>query len=260
MNKASVLIIWILILSSCSISPGMHFETKTKKNKDYVFIDSLNKDVEVKNINFQNKSKIPAYEIGNGDQISVTIWGIPTVFPVTNVNPDQNLRRVDSNGNIYFPYAGLIKAWQKTQDELRDELTLKISKYFNDPQLDLSIAKFNSQKVYLLGEVTRALKINITDIPLSLSEALGEAKGLSTNTSNASEIIIIRQPDILGQDPEIFIADLSSPAGFIDAGNFYLNDNDIVYVNSNGTTRWNRVISQFFPFSSFLTSIDRLTN
>ena len=40
----------------------------------------------------------------------------------------------------------------------------------------------------------------------------------------------------------------------------YLSDNDIVYVNSKGTTRWNRVISQFFPFSSFLNSVDNLVN
>mgnify|MGYP006228273447 CR=1 FL=1 len=37
-----------------------------------------------------------------------------------------------------------------------------------------------------------------------------------------------------------------------------LSDNDIVYVNAKGTTRWNRVISQFFPFSSFLNSVDNL--
>ena len=37
-------------------------------------------------------------------------------------------------------------------------------------------------------------------------------------------------------------------------------NNDIVYVNASGTARWNKVISQFFPFSSFLNSIDNLTN
>ena len=39
----------------------------------------------------------------------------------------------------------------------------------------------------------------------------------------------------------------------------YLKDNDVIYVNAKGTTRWNRVISQFFPFSSFLNSVDNLT-
>ena len=96
-------------------------------------------------------------------------------------------------------------------------------------------------------------------MPLSLSEALGQANGLNTNTSDASNVFIIRQAK-LDQIPRIFKADLSSPSGFIDAGNFYLNDNDIIYVNAKGTTRWNRVISQFFPFSSFLNSINNLTS
>ena len=48
------------------------------------------------------------YRIGNGDQISITVWGLQDVFPMTNINVDQNLRRVDSNGDIFFPYIGSI--------------------------------------------------------------------------------------------------------------------------------------------------------
>ena len=184
---------------------------------------------------------------------------MPEIFPISNISPDQNLRRVDSNGNLYFPYAGIVEAAGKTQDELRANLTDILSNYFTEPQLDISIARFNSQKIYLLGEVTTPMKINITDIPLSLSDALGEAKGISTNTGDGTNVYIIRQSGVSGEN-QIFRANLSSPAGFIAAGNFYLNNNDIIYVNAKGTARWNRVISQFFPFSSFLNSIDNLTN
>ena len=73
---------------------------------------------------------------------------------------------------IYFPYAGLIEAKGKTQDELRNNLTGSLSEYFTDPQIDVTIARFNSQQVYILGEVTRPIKLNITDIPISLSKAI----------------------------------------------------------------------------------------
>ena len=54
------------------------------------------------------------YKIGVGsDQIAVTVWGLPEIFPINNISPDQNLRRVDANGNIFFPYAGLVKAKEK---------------------------------------------------------------------------------------------------------------------------------------------------
>lgn len=249
-------------ITGCTLSPGMYMTTNKNfsEQKEYVYIESIGTDVEILDINSSlnmDKQSELAYRIGNGDQISITIWGLPDIFPISNINPDQNLRRVDSKGNIYFPYVGLVQALGKTQNELREDLRQKLSDYFTDPQLDVSIARFNSQKVYLLGEITIPSKIFITDIPLSLSEALGEVKGISTSTANGSEVFIIRQQTI-DSTPLIFRADLSSPAYFLDAGNFYLKDNDIVYVNAKSTTRWNRVISQFFPFSSFLNSIDNL--
>ena len=96
---------------------------------------------------------------------------MPDIFPVTNISPDQNLK-VDANGNIFFPYIGLIQARGKTQDELRDDVTNRLSEYFTDPQVDVTIARFNSQQIFVLGEVTRPQKINITDVPISLSNAM----------------------------------------------------------------------------------------
>ena len=261
LKKINFLLVLILI-AGCSLSPGMHMETKSSwlDESKYVFIESINKNVKLINISeiqdttYKNNY---LYKIGIGDQISVTIWGLPDIFPVTNISADQNLRRVDANGNIFFPYAGLIKAKGKTQDQLRNELTSSLSEYFTDPQLDVTIARFNSQQVFVLGEVTKPIKINITDIPISLSKAIGESFGLNTNTAAASEVFIIRQGSV-GESPLIFHADLKNPSSFIEAGNFYLSNNDIVYVNSSGTTRWNKVISQFFPFSAFLNSVDNL--
>ena len=175
------------------------------------------------------------------------------------MNPDQNLRRVDQNGNIYFPYVGEIKAYGKTQSELRNDLTVKLSAFFKNRKLDLSIARFNSQKIYLLGEVTRPMKINITDVPISLSDAHSEANGISTNTASGSEVFIIRQ-GIDGANQESSRADLSSPAGFITASNFYLENNDIIVSTQVEQLVGIGIVSQFFPFSTFLNSVDNLTS
>lgn len=251
-------------ISGCSLSPGMHLDTSSSwlDESKYVYIDSLKKSVKLTNISATSDESFKndyVYKIGVGDQIAVTVWGLPEIFPVINVSADQNLRRVDANGNIFFPYAGLVKANGKTQDELRDAVTRGLSEYFTDPQIDVTIARFNSQQVFVLGEVTRPKKLNISDIPISLSNAIGESFGLNTNTAEASEVFIIRQNGD-NDNPLIFHANLENPSGFIEAGNFYLKNNDIVYVNASGTTRWNKVISQFFPFSTFLNSIDNLTS
>lgn len=262
-NNKFVYFVIIFLTSSCSLSPGMHMQTDKSwlENRQSVYIESLDANVAVEDISIKNVSDFPNYNylIGKGDQVAITIWGLPDIFPLNNINPDQNLRRVDSKGNIFFPYVGVIKAEGKTQDQLRIDISKKLAQSFKNPQLDLSIVGFNSQRVYLLGEVSRPAKINLTDIPLTLSEALGQTNGINNNTAEGSEVFVIRQ----GTDsdgPMIYKADLSSPAGFLVAGSFYLSDNDIIYVNAKGTARWNRVISQFFPFSSFLNSIDNLTN
>ena len=64
---------------------------------------------------------------------------------------------------IYFPYAGIIKAAGKSQNDLREDLrknyqNILLIHNWIFQLLDLT------QKVYLLGEVTRPEKINITDI------------------------------------------------------------------------------------------------
>jgi protein involved in polysaccharide export with SLBB domain len=258
--KTKVLLL-ALIISGCK-APGMHMSEGSNifGDKKSVYIETIDENVNIVNIedNLELKDSYEYdYRIGNGDQIAITVWGLNEIFPLTSISSDLNLRRVDSNGNIYFPYIGLLKASGTTQDELRSAITRGLANYFTDPQVDVSIARFNSQKIYMLGEITSPQKLNITDIPLTLAEALGEVKGLRTETSAGSGVFIIRQAAD-GQQPTIFRADLSSPAGFISAGSFYLTDNDIVYVNANSTTRWNRVISQFFPFSSFVSSVDNL--
>jgi polysaccharide export outer membrane protein len=259
----------VFFISGCSLSPGMHMDSnvswlddreyltlKYKGNPHRIEIESIN-DHMLTNAELKNNP----YKIGIGDKLSITVWGLPDAFPMVNITPEQNLRAVNTDGSIFFPYAGTIEAVGKTQVDLREDLTMRLSKFFKDPQLDVSISRFNSQKVFILGEVLRPQQMSITETPLSLADALGAVNGLNNNTSSGGEIFIIRQASSsITKKPRIFRADLESPAGFIMAGNFYLKSHDIVYVNANGTTRWNRVISQFFPFSSFLNSIDNLQN
>ena len=102
----------------------------------YVEITSINKKILIQEVSAKTNysSFDEPYKIGEGDWISVTIWGLPDIFPISNINPDTNLRRVDSNGNIYFPYVGVTKAEGKTQNELRENLAKSLEGYFNNPQ------------------------------------------------------------------------------------------------------------------------------
>ena len=256
----------IFLISSCSsLAPGMFMDSSKDRsnNSDFVVLDPENNTkIYLEKLSYsliESLEPIKPYKVGIGDKLSITVWGLPDIFPMYNVSTDNNLRAVNTDGSIFFPYVGSIQAYGKTQVELRKEITEKLGKFFNDPQLDVSIASFVSQKIYILGEVTRPQKLSITETPISLTDALGLVNGLNTNTSSAREVFVIRQAEN-ANPPRIFQANLSTPASLILADEFYLKSQDIIYVNASGTTRWNRVISQFFPFSSFLNSLDNLQN
>ena len=66
-------------LASCSISPGMHMQTSKSFNQqnEWVYIESIDKRLEVKSIEDEieeNNYMESIYRVGNGDQISITVW------------------------------------------------------------------------------------------------------------------------------------------------------------------------------------------
>ena len=81
--KIHIYITLIAFLSGCSLSPGMHMETKEilAVKEEYVFIESLGENIVVENIN--NSSSAPLdgiYKIGKGDQIAMTVWELEENF------------------------------------------------------------------------------------------------------------------------------------------------------------------------------------
>lgn len=117
---------------------------------------------------------------------------------------------------------------------------------------------FDDEKmIYVVGEVVKQSNINIRKNNIILSDAIARAGGLSNQTANGSEVYIIRKASD-AEEARIFQINLKSPSGFILASKFKLMPQDIVYVGPANIARWNRVISQFFPFTTFLNAVDNL--
>ena len=149
--KNKLFIIFSIFLTSC-VAPGMHMDTSKSWSNDYesVYIESIDKEIRIESISdfykMSNKGLNSIYRIGNGDQISITVWGLPEIFPISNINPDQNLREGLIQMETYtFHMLASLKLLSKTQNELRESLSNSLSRiFFTDPQLDISIARFNS--------------------------------------------------------------------------------------------------------------------
>ncbi|HWX01947.1 polysaccharide biosynthesis/export family protein [Collimonas sp.] len=112
----------------------------------------------------------------------------------------------------------------------------------------------DDSKVFVLGEVTRPLTLTLRDGRMTLSEALGEAGGLSPLTSDARQVYVVRNAAGDTAQPQVYHLDARSPAAFALANNFQLKARDVVYVDAAPLALWSRVVSLIIPSAQSVTS------
>ena len=120
------------------------------------------------------------YLVGVGDVLSITVWEHPELTLPAGPERSQleSGSSVNENGEIFYPYIGQVSVRGKTVQDIQNELTTRLSEYIPDPQIEVKVAAFNSQKVNITGAVSKPTTLPITNIPLSLIEAINKAGGL----------------------------------------------------------------------------------
>ena len=125
------------------------------------------------------------------------------------------------------------------------------------PNDTLYVNSKENQKIYVMGESGKNQSLLMRDQGMTLSDVLGESLGLNPNTASASRIYVLRS-DPQTQQTELYHMNLLSLGDFGLANQFKMHRNDIVYVDSTGLARWQRIVTQILPFSNALYNIDRL--
>ena len=173
-----------------------------------------------------------------------------------NTTTTQQIPRgylVDKNGEIDFPVLGKIKVEGISRNDLAELLKEKLSVYLKNPIVTIQFQNF---KVTILGEVKNPGSYKVASERVSILDALGMAGDLGINGKRKNVLVMREQGD-----EKIFTrVDLTS-SEFIDSPFFYLQQNDVVYVEPNKGRIAGVSVSAFLPYilSSMSTIVALIT-
>ncbi|WP_420956049.1 polysaccharide biosynthesis/export family protein [Burkholderia gladioli] len=196
------------------------------------------------------------YRIEPQDILGVTVWDHPELTtpqgqsfsaggnttqtiagalqqPYTNALPgqaDPYGQTVGADGTIYFPFVGRIRVAGRTAQDVRDELAAKLARYVKNPQIDLRVLSYRSQKVQVTGEVKTPGPLAITDVPLRLVNAITRSGG----TTAEADLQRVR----LTRDGKFYVLDANA---MLDRGeakeNVMLQPGDVINVPDRSDSR-----------------------
>lgn len=126
------------------------------------------------------------YNIGIGDVLSITVWDHPELTLPAGPQRSQleSGSTVNENGDIFYPYLGQVHVEGRLVGDVQRGLTEQLREYIPDPQIEVKVAAYNARKVVITGAVATAQSLPITNIPLSLLEAVNAAGGISENADS----------------------------------------------------------------------------
>lgn len=171
---------------------------------------------------------------------------------ITTTGANQNLQYylVDNEGNINFPVVGKIHVGGLTGRECESLIQSKIRSYFSQNEEPMVTVRMASFRVVVTGEVASPGVVSVPNEKMSIIEALAQSGDLGLQ-GKRKNILLIRE-DANGEKSAHRL-DMTD-ANLINSPYFYLQQNDIVYVEPNGAKKGTAGLSNSVTFWIGLTS------
>lgn len=180
--------------------------------------DRLSIIVNTKSVELNNMLNMP---------ITSQIIGYPEQA-TWNMSQGTSGYTIDSDGNIEFPLIGKVKAAGMTRSELAAYLKQTLSEQHAATDAVVTIEYLNLG-FSVLGEVNKPGFYQFESDKVNLLQALSKAGDMKI-TGKRKNVKVIRTD---GNKQETFIVDLQNQKELTESPAFYLQQNDVVYVEPN---------------------------
>ena len=165
---------------------------------------------------------------------------------------------VDNEGNIDFPLVGSLHLGGLTKGEAEKLVLEKIKPFMSATENPIVTVRMINYKISVIGEVARPGMFTVANEKISILEALAQAGDL-TIYGVRDRVKLIRE-DATGKK-EIHVLNLND-ANIINSPYYYLQQNDIVYVEPNKVKSQNSSVGSmttlWFSATSILISLTSL--
>ena len=158
---------------------------------------------------------------------------------------------VDNEGGIDFPVIGYIKVSGLTKRECEKLIHDKVKPYLNAAENPVVTVRMSSYSISVLGEVNRPGSYQVSREKINILEALAQAGDL-TIYGVRERVKLIRE-DAQGHK-QIHTVNLND-ANILTSPYYYLQQNDILYVEPNKVKAQNSTIGQSTTLWISATSI-----
>ncbi|SOC57474.1 polysaccharide export outer membrane protein [Chromohalobacter canadensis] len=234
---------FMVALSGCAFAPGSNIDYDTEG-------EALSDNIEVKPITPSLVKSMAAaedelseslmeytedavpesmpgydYMIGRGDVLSVVVYDHPelTIPAGSERSAEESGNVVHSDGTIFYPYIGQIDVAGRTVRDVRGEIQRRLEGYIAQPQVDVKVAAFNAQKTYVTGQVETPGAQPITNVPLTVLDALSSVGGL-TQGGDWHDVVLTRD----GEEIHVSVYDMLVDGNL--EQNLVLQDGDVLHV------------------------------
>ena len=229
----SLLVMWLMLLTSCNSSKEvLYFQDLKSGNSVAVTAEAIALKIQPEDkisiiVNSRDPQLMALFNLPRVNKQMGTMGSVSSTT-LSSTGQDVLGYTVDKNGEIDFPVLGKIYVAGKTREEIAEYIKSELMRenLVKDPVVTV---EYLNLCVSVLGEVNNPGRYNIDRDRTTILDVLSMAGDLTIN-GNRTNIMVMRQD---GKNQRIYGIDLTQGNNIYSSPAYYLQQNDVVYVEPN---------------------------